>query len=158
MFSTSPLRVLPFTEGKQAIVAGIAATVIGRGLMNTDIGRAMLAAIGEFDGRPYSGSRIIMLVSDGGAQLDAGTRKRIETALARHRIALYWIYLRTGNSPRLHPQAPGAAPAPQPHRALLDFPAHGHQSAPAHRGPGRRVGAGDRAAPFLPGLGHALSR
>ncbi|MCW5238089.1 vWA domain-containing protein [Verminephrobacter eiseniae] len=106
MFSTSPLRVLPFTERKQAILAGIAATGIGRGLMNTDIGRAMLAAIGEFDGRPYSGSRIIMLVSDGGAQLDAGTRKRIETGLARNRIALYWIYLRTGNGPSLRTEAP----------------------------------------------------
>lgn len=101
MFSTSPLRVLPFTERKQAVQAGIGATRIGRGLMNTDIGRAMLAAIEEFDGRPYSGSRIILLVSDGGAQLDAGVRKRIEAGLARNRIALYWIYLRTGNSPGL---------------------------------------------------------
>ncbi|WP_454735637.1 vWA domain-containing protein [Cupriavidus necator] len=106
MFGTGPLRVLPFTEHKQAIQAGIAATRIGRGLMNTDIGRAVLAAIAEFDGRPYSGSRIILMVSDGGAQLDPGTRRRIEAGLARNRIALYWIYLRTGISPSLHAKGP----------------------------------------------------
>jgi mxaC protein len=106
MFSTGPLRVLPFTANKQAIQAGIAATQVGRGLMNTDIGRAVLAAIAEFDGRPYSGSRIILMVSDGGAQLDPGTRQRIEAGLARNRIALYWIYLRTGISPSLHAEAP----------------------------------------------------
>ncbi|WP_354683830.1 vWA domain-containing protein [Cupriavidus necator] len=106
MFSTGPLRVLPFTDHKPAIEAGLAATHIGRGLVNTDIGRGVLAAIAEFDGRPYSGSRIILMVSDGGARLDPGTRKRIEAGLARHRIALYWIYLRTGISPSLHAKAP----------------------------------------------------
>jgi mxaC protein len=69
----------------------------------------MLAAIGQFEGRAYSGSRIILMVSDGGAQLDPVVRQRIQAGLARNRIALYWIYLRTGTSPSL--QAAGPLPA-----------------------------------------------
>jgi len=68
---------------------------------NLTVGRALLAAIGEFDRRAYSGSRIILLVSDGGAHLDEPTQKRILAGLARNRIALYWIYLRSYNSPVL---------------------------------------------------------
>jgi len=106
MFSTSALPVLPFTEQKQAVRAGIAASRIGRGLANTDIGRALLAAIRQFDGRSYSGSRIILLVSDGGGQLDPDTRQRVQAGLARNRVALYWLYLRTGRSPGLADAGP----------------------------------------------------
>lgn len=106
MFSTSALPVLPFTEQKQAVRAGIAASRIGRGLANTDMGRALLAAIRQFEGRGYSGSRIVLLVSDGGGELDPDTRQRIAAGLARQRVALYWLYLRTGMSPGLQDAGP----------------------------------------------------
>ena len=100
-FSTGPLPVAPFTQHDETVQAGITAGGIGRGLSDTDVGRAMLAAIGEFEQRAYSGSRIILLVSDGGTQLDPPTRRRIEAGLLRNRIALYWFYLRSINSPNL---------------------------------------------------------
>ncbi len=102
LFSTVPMRVIPFTEDTSAILAGLAATAVGRGLAETNMGPALLDAIGEFDDRPYSGSRVILLVSDGGAQLDAETQQRIKSGLARDRIGLYFIYIRSGpNSPDL---------------------------------------------------------
>jgi mxaC protein len=100
-FSTKPLSVVSFTQHDEVVQAGIAAADVGRGLANTEVGRALLAAIGEFDHRVYSGSRIILLVSDGGAYLDEPTQRRILAGLARNRIALYWIYLRSYNSPTL---------------------------------------------------------
>jgi len=100
-FSTRPLNVMPFTQHDAAIQAAIAAGGIGRGLADTDVGKALLAAIGSFEKRAYSGSRIILLVSDGGAQLTESTRERIRAGLLRNRIALYWIYLRSYNSPPL---------------------------------------------------------
>jgi mxaC protein len=100
-FSTKPLSVVSFTQHDAVVQTGIAAADVGRGLANTEVGRALLAAISEFDHRVYSGSRIILLVSDGGAYLDQPTKQRILAGLARNRIALYWIYLRSYNSPTL---------------------------------------------------------
>lgn len=112
-FSTRPLSVVPFTQHDTVVQAGIAAAAVGPGLSDTEVGAALLAAIGEFDHREYSGSRIILLVSDGGSDLSAEMRQRITTALARNRIALYWIYLRRYSSPRLDDAAAAKAGAPE---------------------------------------------
>jgi len=77
------------------------------------VGRALLAAIAEFDRRSYSGSRIILLVSDGGAYLDDETKQKVLAGLARNRIALYWIYLRSYNSPTLDNTDPDRSSAPE---------------------------------------------
>jgi mxaC protein len=112
-FSTKPLSVVSFTQHDEVVQAGIAAADIGRGLANTEVGRALLAAIAEFDRRAYSGSRIIMLVSDGGAYLDEETKQKVLAGLARNRIALYWIYLRSYNAPTLDNSEPDRANAPE---------------------------------------------
>jgi mxaC protein len=100
-FSAGPLHAVPFTPHDAVMQAGIAAGGVGPGLSDTDVGRALLAAIAQFDGRAYSGNRIILLVTDGGARLEEPMRRRIEAALSRHRIALYWLYLRSFNGPQL---------------------------------------------------------
>lgn len=100
-FSNRPLSVVPFTQHDAVMQAGIAAGGIGRGLADTEVGRALIAAIAQFDQRAYSGSRIMLLVSDGGANMDDETMRLIRTGLARNRIALYWIYLRSYNSAKL---------------------------------------------------------
>ncbi|MGY0196198.1 vWA domain-containing protein [Leptothrix sp. BB-4] len=107
-FSTSPMVVAPFTEDHATIQAGLQATAVGRGLPDTLMGRALLAAIDQFEGRPYSGSRIVIVVSDGGARLDDLQRERIAAGLARLKIGLYWIYIRSSpNSPDLTTDAVG---------------------------------------------------
>lgn len=100
-FSNRPLSVVPFTEHGEVMQAGIAAGGTGRGIADTEVGRALSAAIQAFDDRAYSGSRIILLVSDGGAHLDEPTRAGIRAGLERNRIALYWLYLRSYNSATL---------------------------------------------------------
>jgi len=100
-FSGGPILAVPFTQHDTVVQAGIAAGGIGRGLSNTDVGRALLAAIDEFAPRAYTGSRIILLVSDGGAFLDPPTQERIADGMRRHRIGLNWIYLRSVNGPTL---------------------------------------------------------
>ncbi|MDR1967956.1 MAG: VWA domain-containing protein [Burkholderiaceae bacterium] len=102
-FSVVPLSVVPFTQKTDTIQAAIDASAIGRGLPETRMGVALLAAIDEFEHRAYSGSRVILIVSDGGAQLDEATQQSIQAGLAREKIGLYWIYVRSGpNSPDLH--------------------------------------------------------
>ena len=100
-FSSRPLSVVPFTQHDAVVQAGIAAGGTGRGLSDTEVGRALIAGIAEFDQRAYSGSRIVLLVSDGGAHLDEETMQRIRIGLLRNRIALYWMYLRSYNSATL---------------------------------------------------------
>ena len=95
-FSTRPLNVVPFTQHDEVVQAGIAAGAAGRGLSNTDVGRALLAGIEQFEPREYSGSRIILLVSDGGTFHDAAEiQRRIRAGLQRNRISLYWIHLKS---------------------------------------------------------------
>lgn len=94
-FSSNPIHVVPFTRHAEVIQAAIKAGGVGRGLTNTDVGWALNSAIHEFDQRAYAGSRIILLVSDGGAKLEADTRRQLREGLLRNRITLNWIYLRS---------------------------------------------------------------
>jgi mxaC protein len=82
-------------------------------LSNTDVGRALIAAIEQFDGRPYSGSRIVLLVSDGGTHISEATRQRIRAGLDRNRVALYWLYLRSYNSQMLDAIEAGRESSPE---------------------------------------------
>jgi mxaC protein len=101
VFSTLPIRVLDFTQKTDVIEAAITAGNIGRGLSETNIGLALQSALSYFDDRPYTGSRIIMLVSDGGDRLDEDARERVAYLARKHRAAFYWIYLRSANTPGL---------------------------------------------------------
>jgi mxaC protein len=107
-FSGGPLPVVPFTQHGAVVQAGITAGGTGPGLSSTDAGRALLVAIAEFDAREYTGSRAILLVSDGGAQLDPPTRQRIAAGMRRNHIALYWLYLRSINGASLDDSEPQA--------------------------------------------------
>jgi mxaC protein len=112
-FSTRPMNVVPFTQHDEVVQAGIAAGAAGRGLSNTDMGRALLAAIETFGHREYSGSRIVLLVSDGGTFLTDRMKLLIRNGLLRERISLYWIHLKSYNSPALDSHDPGADAAPE---------------------------------------------
>jgi mxaC protein len=96
MFGISPVPVLGFTADHSIILDAIAGTGIGHGMPDTQLDRGLRAAIGTFDGRRYDARRAIVLISDGGARLDAAARREIEEGLARDRIELYFIYLRSG--------------------------------------------------------------
>jgi mxaC protein len=96
LFSATPIAVVSsFTQHGDVVQAAIEAGGIGRGLSETDIGRALLAGAERFDRRAYSGSRILLLVSDGAAQVDAAMRARIARALQKNRVAVYWIFIRS---------------------------------------------------------------
>ena len=122
VFSSNPIKVLPLTQ-KQAIVqAAIEAGNIGKGLAETDIGAGLLTSVKFFDDQPYTGSRIVVLVSDGGATLDVATQIRIRNVMKRNRVALYWIYIRSRNSMGLVSTTPdGSADMLPPQQALHQY-------------------------------------
>lgn len=102
-FSAFPMRVLDFTQKQEVIQAAIRAGDVGKGLSDTEIGRGLISALSLFEDRIYTGSRVVLLVSDGGAHLDEDTQRVIAETMTRHRVALYWIYIRSANSPGLLP-------------------------------------------------------
>ena len=110
VFSALPIPVLGFTQKQEVIQAAISAGNVGRGLSETNIGLALERALAMYEDRPCTGSRIVMLVSDGGDRIDLDTRERVAAAARKQRVAIYWLYLRTGNSPGLQPAA-GDSPA-----------------------------------------------
>lgn len=122
VFSTKPIQVLPLTDKTGIIRAAINAGNIGRGLSETDVGAGIISAVRFFEGQPYTGSRVVMLVSDGGASLDKLTRIQIADLLKRHRVALYWVYIRSRLSPGI--RADGAEEKPDelaPARVLHEY-------------------------------------
>lgn len=95
MFGISPVLAMPFTYDHAIIADAIAGTRIGRGMPDTQLGRGLMAAIAQFDARPFTGHRAIVMVSDGGALLTLDERGAIAEGLARNRIALYFVFLRS---------------------------------------------------------------
>ena len=92
-FSNSAMYVLPLSENKKAIIAAVQATA-GNALFQTNIGSGLTSGAGLFDKIPDSGSRALVLLSDGAGRMDAGTQQKIKDWFDRLHISLYWIVLR----------------------------------------------------------------
>src|SRR5437016_4666694 len=58
-FSDYPMHVLEFTRKQEIVQAVIESSKVGRGLGQTDMGHALVAALELYKGRPYTGSRTI---------------------------------------------------------------------------------------------------
>ncbi len=121
VFSTQPIQVLPLTDKYDPIQAAITAGNVGRGLTDTDVGNGIIAAAKLFDDQPYTGSRLVLLISDGGARLDLATRKQIANLLKQNRVALYWIYISSRNSPAIGTSLQNQADETAPARTLHAF-------------------------------------
>lgn len=92
-FSNSAMHVLPLTENKQAIVAAVQATA-GNALFQTNIGSGLTSGAELFEKVPDSGSRAVILLSDGAGRVGAPAQQKIRDWYDRMHISLYWIVLR----------------------------------------------------------------
>ena len=96
-FSNSALHALPLNDSREAILAAIKAAG-GAALFQTNIGSGLTTALAQFDKTPDSGSRAIILLSDGGGRMGAMSQERIRDWLDRMHVTLYWIVLRQPRS------------------------------------------------------------
>ena len=110
-FSTFPIPILELTGNHDIVQAAIKAGNIGRGLSETNIGAGLERALEYFENVPYTGSRIVVLVSDGAAELSQSTRLRIINMMNRLRVSLYWVYIRSAHGPRIFEAPPPGKPA-----------------------------------------------
>lgn len=96
-FSNSAMYVLPLTESREAVLAAIRATA-GNSLFQTNIGGGLTTAVGLFENMPDSGSRAIILLSDGAGRMGMEAQQKLRDWLQRYNISLYWIILTKPNS------------------------------------------------------------
>jgi mxaC protein len=92
-FSNSAMYVLPLSENKKAVIAAVQATG-GNALFQTNIGSGLTSSAALFDKIADSGSRAVILLSDGAGRVDADTQQKIKDWFDRMHISLYWIVLR----------------------------------------------------------------
>lgn len=92
-FSNSAMYVLPLTENREAVLAAIKATA-GNSLFQTNIGSGLSSAAGLFEKVPDSGSRAVILLSDGGGRMGGDVQQKVRDWYDLLQINLYWIVLR----------------------------------------------------------------
>ena len=92
-FSNSAMYVLPLTDSREAVLAAISATA-GNSLFQTNIGGGLSSAVGLFEHVPDSGSRAIILISDGAGRVGAEVQQKLRDWLERYNLSLYWVVLR----------------------------------------------------------------
>jgi mxaC protein len=93
---------MPLTENKQAVLAAISATDLPA-LAYTNISKGLAMGLSYFQQQDsQTGSRIILLVSDGAAVIDPDSEKKIRLWAKQQNIRLYWIFMRSQNDPGLY--------------------------------------------------------
>jgi mxaC protein len=92
-FSNSAMHVIPLTQSREAIHAAIEAAG-GSGLLQTNIGAGVTTGVTMFEKMPDSGSRAIVLLSDGAGRISPKAKQKISDWIARQHVNLYWIVLR----------------------------------------------------------------
>jgi mxaC protein len=97
-YSTTPLFIIPLTENKQAVQAAIAATATPA-LAYTHVSKGLGMALSFFQEQALTGSRVVLLVSDGAAVIDPDSEQALREWFKQQQVRLYWVFLRTANSP-----------------------------------------------------------
>lgn len=97
-FSTKSVNLLPLTYDKEAILATINANALGKGLSDTNMADALLSSAQMFEGQAYRGSRIVLLVSDGGQLLSDDAKEKITRLYQEMNLGIYWVYLKSNQA------------------------------------------------------------
>lgn len=121
-FSDKAINLLPLTYDKESTLATINANALGKGLSETNIANALRGSAEMFEGQAYRGSRIVLLVSDGGQLLGSKDKEEIQRLYEKMNLTVYWIYLKSNSAMTLE-EKDNANPlwADIPERKLHDF-------------------------------------
>ncbi|WP_438969786.1 vWA domain-containing protein [Methylophaga sp.] len=95
MFSNKVMPLIPLTENKDVVLATIQASGLGKGMSETNLAQSLLQAGDYFYGEKYKGSRVVLLVSDGGEKFSEEEEARISQIFQENSLTLYWIYLKS---------------------------------------------------------------
>ncbi len=122
-FSTQPFYMSPLTEFKPATQAAIQ-SLTSPGLAFTNVHKGLAMGLDFFNQKKKTGSRVIVLVSDGAATLDHRSQKLLRQWFLRYQASLYWFFLRTENGTGISSEPKSARddnPRVMPERYLDKF-------------------------------------
>lgn len=113
-FSAAPIHVLPLSADHEAVQTAVH-SLGNRGHGITHIAPGLAMALDYFDGQPVTGSRVILLVSDGAARIEPEVGAMLKQQFRDYAASLYWIYLRNPKSGRLAepPKNPNETTSPE---------------------------------------------
>ena len=92
-FTNSALYGIKITTNRDAIHAAIVAAT-SPSLNQTNIGAGLTEAVGLFDNIQSSGSRAVILLSDGAGKLSPRVKQLLSERLKSRKLSIYWIMLR----------------------------------------------------------------
>ena len=99
-FNASAVSVAPLSADRAlAEAAMLSAQSQSTGF--TALGRALALALNYFDDRPYTATRLILLVSDGDAVIEPARKAFLKDAFAKQRVQLMWLYVRGEREPSI---------------------------------------------------------
>ncbi len=92
-FNSAPISVAPLSSDR-ALAEAALLSAQSQSTGFTALSRALALALDYFEGRPYTASRLVLLVSDGDALIEKEDQEVLKQAFMRHRAQLMWIYVR----------------------------------------------------------------
>ncbi|MGJ8619174.1 MAG: vWA domain-containing protein [Methylophilaceae bacterium] len=92
-FNASAISVAPLSADK-ALAESAMLSAQSQSTGFTALGRALALALDYFSDRPYTATRLILLVSDGDAIIEPEDQVILKQAFAQQRVQLMWIYVR----------------------------------------------------------------
>lgn len=99
-FTNSALYGIKVTTNRDAIHAAIIAAT-SPSLNQTNIGAGLTEAVGLFDNIENSGSRAVILLSDGAGKLSPRVKYLLSERLKSRKLSIYWIMLREPGEPSI---------------------------------------------------------
>jgi mxaC protein len=99
-FNASPIGVAPLGEDR-ALVESALVSAEARSEGYTAPARALGLALDYFRDRPLTASRVVLLVSDGGATISSENRAKLTDLFRERHASLIWIYTRGEQEPSI---------------------------------------------------------
>lgn len=99
-FTNSALYGIKITSNRDAIHSAILAAT-SPSLNQTNIGAGLTEGVGLFDKIENSGSRAIILLSDGAGKLSPRVKYLLSQRLKERKLSIYWIMLREPGEPSI---------------------------------------------------------
>lgn len=118
-FTNAALHGVKITSNRKAVFAAINAAT-SAGINQTNIGAGITEGVSLFDAIPSSGSRAIILLSDGAGKISPRVKQKIHEQLTGKKLNLYWIVLREPDDISIFGQNPAYAPEAMPAVLELD--------------------------------------